>query len=125
MGRLPVTSVQVAVAPVAFVLKKTLPKVLPVMIVSVWPGVPMAMIARGSPFAENVVPVVRSPLIAIQLAEPAGVPPLVVRYTRFVPVSNRAGFVGSMRKGVTKLLGSEHAGSVRAVPQGLAGTNES
>ncbi len=72
-------SIQLGVAAVASLVMKTLPPVLAVITTPAVVPLPIAMVLIQSPAGSMVVPVVRSPLIALHPATPAGRPPPVLR----------------------------------------------
>jgi hypothetical protein len=116
-----VISVQVGVAAAAFEVMKTLPSALPVSSVPALGPEPIDIALIQSPVDSIALPVVRSPLIACQPPDPAGNPPVVLRYTRLVPAKICLEVEGSSIKGAMKPTGSLQAGSEVAA-QGAART---
>ena len=72
-------SIHAGLASVASFVMKTLPPLLPVSSTPAVLPLPMAMVLIQSPFGSTLVPLVRSPLIALHPAAPAGRPPPLLR----------------------------------------------
>src|ERR1700682_6683818 len=79
------------------------------------PRGPMNISAMRSP-VKYTLPVLRSGLIAVQLAGPPKPPPLFVRYTLFVAATSRCGLAWSIRNGAMNSAGSLQAGSAGVWP---------
>src|SRR2546425_2437228 len=112
-GRFPVMATQSVRAGTApeFPLRDRTPYRLLVRTGPITPVGLKLITSRRSPLGLKRVPLVRSALMAVQPAGPAGTPPVAEYQIRLVPATIRCGLEGSKEKGATKPGGAAQAGS--------------